>query len=75
NTTLFILSSIILSALTSRILNYFGPKKSYGLATLIFLVGSVICAITPSMPVMLLGRVIQGAGGGILLTLSYSMVH
>ncbi|SUC46125.1 Probable multidrug-efflux transporter Rv1634/MT1670 [Providencia stuartii] len=47
NTTLFILSSIILSALTSRILNYFGPKKSYGLATLIFLVGSVICAITP----------------------------
>lgn len=27
------------------------------------------------MPVMLLGRVIQGAGGGILLTLSYSMVH
>lgn len=75
NTTLFILSSIILSALTSRILNRLGPKNSYGLATLIFLIGSVICAMTPSMPIMLLGRIIQGAGGGILLTLSYSMVH
>ncbi|MBX6968891.1 MFS transporter [Providencia rettgeri] len=75
NTTLFILSSIILSALTSRILNHLGPKRSYLLATAIFLIGSVICAITPSMFIMLLGRIIQGAGGGILLTLSYSMVH
>ncbi|MCK1144488.1 MFS transporter [Providencia stuartii] len=75
NTTLFILSSIISSALTSRLLNYFGPRKSYGLATLIFLIGSMVCAMTPSMPIMLLGRVIQGVGGGILLTLSYSMVH
>ena len=49
NTTLFILSSIILSALTSRILNHLGPKRSYLLATAIFLIGSVICAITPSM--------------------------
>lgn len=75
NTTLFILSSIILSALKSRILNHFGPRNSYMFATLIFLIGTVICAITPSMPIMLLGRIIQGAGGGILLTLSYSMVH
>ncbi len=75
NTTLFILSSIILSALTSRILNHLGPKRSYLLATAIFLIGSVICAITPSMFIMLLYRIIQGAGGGILLTLSYSMVH
>ncbi|EKT61818.1 MFS transporter [Providencia burhodogranariea] len=75
NTTLFILSSIILSALTSRILNHLGPRKSYMFATVIFLIGTIICAVTPSMPVMLLGRIIQGAGGGILLTLSYSMVH
>ncbi|MGG4607931.1 MFS transporter [Providencia sp. Me31A] len=75
NTTLFILSSIILSVLTSQILNHLGPKRSYLLATVIFLIGSVICAITPSMLIMLIGRIIQGAGGGILLTLSYSMVH
>lgn len=75
NTTLFILSSIILSALTSRILSRLGPRKSYLIATLIFITGTIICALTPSMLLMLLGRIIQGAGGGILLTLSYSMVH
>ncbi|WP_277850436.1 MFS transporter [Moellerella wisconsensis] len=75
NTTLFILSSIILSALTSRILSRLGPRKSYLIATLIFIIGTIVCALTPSMLLMLLGRIIQGAGGGILLTLSYSMVH
>ncbi|CRL63216.1 MFS transporter [Proteus vulgaris] len=75
NTTVFILASILFSALTSRLLSKFAPRNSYMIATLCFLIGSVICATAPSMQILLLGRFIQGAGGGMLLALAYSLVR
>lgn len=75
NTTVFILASILSSALTSRLLSKFAPRNSYLFATLCFLAGSIICATAPSMPVLLLGRFVQGAGGGMLLALAYSLVR
>ncbi|WIF73485.1 MFS transporter [Proteus vulgaris] len=75
NTTVFILASILFSALTSRLLSQFAPRNSYMIATLCFLIGSVICATAPSMQILLLGRFIQGAGGGMLLALAYSLVR
>ncbi|MFF0977370.1 MFS transporter, partial [Proteus mirabilis] len=67
NTTVFILASILSSALTSRLLILLAPRNSYLFATLCFLAGSIICATAPSMPILLVGRFIQGAGGGMLL--------
>lgn len=75
NTTVFILASILFSAVTSRLLSKFAPRNSYLLATLCFLVGSVICATAPSMQILLFGRFVQGAGGGMLLALAYSLVR
>lgn len=75
NTTIFILASILSSALTSRLLSALAPRNSYLFATLCFLVGSIICATSPSMPILLLGRFVQGAGGGMLLALAYSLVR
>ena len=75
NTTVFILASILFSALTSRLFSKFAPRNSYMIATLCFLIGSVICATAPSMQILLLGRFIQGAGGGMLLALAYSLVR
>ncbi|ASB00881.1 MFS transporter [Proteus mirabilis] len=75
NTTVFILASILSSALTSRLLILLAPRNSYLFATLCFLAGSIICATAPSMPILLVGRFIQGAGGGMLLALAYSLVR
>lgn len=75
NTTVFILASILSSALTARLLNTFAPRNSYLFATLCFLLGSIICATAPSMEILLVGRFIQGAGGGMLLALAYSLVR
>ncbi|WP_286145934.1 MFS transporter [Shigella sp. FC1967] len=75
NTTVFILASILSSALTSRLLSAFAPRNSYLFATICFLIGSVICATAPSMQILLLGRFVQGAGGGMLLALAYSLVR
>ena len=75
STTLYVVASILGSALTSRLLQRTSPRQAYAVATLIFMVGVLICAVAPSMPVMLVGRSIQGLGGGMLLALCYSMIQ
>jgi len=75
NTTLFVTASILGSALSSRLLMRAGPRGAYVLATLLFALGTCLCAFAPSMPVMLAGRIVQGLGGGFLFALSYAMIR
>lgn len=75
NTTLFVLTTILGSALSARLLQSAGPRAAYATAALLFGAGTVICALAPSMPIMLLGRSVQGLGGGILCALSYAMIR
>ena len=75
NTSLFILASIMGSALSPRLLASLGPRGGYRFATVVFAAGAVICAIAPSMPVLLVGRTVQGFGGGVLFALSYAMIR
>jgi MFS family permease len=62
NTTLFIVASIIGSALTSKLLSRYSPRRAYLLALGIFAVGSMVCASAFNMPWLLLGRTVQGLG-------------
>lgn len=75
NTTLFVAASILGSALSARLLARAGPRSAYVIATLVFAIGTFICAVAPSMPVMLAGRLVQGLGGGFLFALSYAMIR
>lgn len=75
NTTLFVAASIIGSVLSARLLSVLGARGAYLIATLLFFIGSLLCAIAPIMETMLVGRFIQGLGGGILFALSYAMVN
>ncbi|MEG0246189.1 MAG: MFS transporter, partial [Pseudomonas sp.] len=75
NTTLFVVASILGSALSARLLTSTGPRGAYVIAALVFAMGAAICAFAPSMQVMLAGRVIQGLGGGFLFALSYAMIR
>ena len=75
NTTLFVVASILGSALSPKLLEVTGPKGSYGLAAFIFAVGAVICAAAPSMSILLFGRFVQGIGGGFLFALAYAMIR
>lgn len=75
NTTLFVVSAIMGSALSARLLSKCGPRWAYLSATAIFMAGAAICALAPSMQVLLLGRAVQGLGGGFLFAMSYAMVN
>lgn len=75
NTTLFVVASILGSALTARLLAVTGARQAYLVAALLFIAGSLVCALAPDMPVMLAGRALQGLGGGFLFALCYAMIY
>ncbi len=75
NTTLFVVASILGASLTAKTLRQAGSRKAYAIGIFFFFIGSLVCALTPNMPIMLVGRSLQGFGGGFLFALSYSMIH
>src|SRR5690606_20878777 len=75
NTTLFVVASILGSALSPKAMDFFGLRRGFLVTIAIFVSGTVVCAVAPTMPWMLVGRTIQGLGGGLLLGLSYSAVR
>ncbi len=75
NTTLFVVASIVGSALAARAMGWVGPRAVYMSAGLVFAAGTLLCATAPAMSSMLAGRVIQGFGGGLLFALSYALIR
>ena len=75
NTTIFVVASIMGSALSAKLLQRAGPRGAYAIAGIIFASGALLCAAAPSMPVLLIGRLVQGLGGGFLLALAYAMIR
>lgn len=74
-TTLFVVASILGAALTAKLLKGAGPRGAYVVASLLFGGGTLICSLAPSMPVMLVGRGVQGLGGGFLYALAYGLTR
>ncbi|SHG66598.1 MFS transporter [Chryseobacterium sp. OV279] len=75
NTTFFVAASVIGSVVSANRLAKLGPKKSYQMAILLFALGTLVCTAAGSMYILLLGRFIQGLGGGLLFALSYAMIR
>jgi len=75
NTTLFVVASILGAVLSVRLLAASGPRHACLVALAIFVLGSAACASAQSMPWMLVGRSVQGLGGGALAALSYALIR
>lgn len=74
NATLATLAAILSAAVTGNLLRRTGERLGFALAGLVFGLGSLMAALALTMPMLLLGRVIQGVGGRMLFTLCYSMI-
>jgi drug resistance transporter, EmrB/QacA subfamily len=55
--------------ITAYLMETFGSRKLTIVAMSCFTFGSLICTISPSFPVFMIGRIIQGLGAGILMPL------
>lgn len=53
--------------LTGWAADRFGTKRLYMLAVLLFTLGSALCALAPNLEMLVLFRVLQGLGGGMLM--------
>ncbi len=73
--TLFLIASVVSSMLVSRILTSYGWRISFLTGSAAFVLGTVVAAITPAMEVLLVGRVLQGLGAGLLAGLSYVLIR
>jgi MFS family permease len=74
-TTVFIVASIAASMFAAVRPFGLGPRQNYLIAAAAFALGSLVCGLAPSMPVLLVGRALQGFGGGLLGALTYMMVR
>jgi MFS family permease len=69
--TLYLLGSIVIGAATGLLTIRFGIRWGFLVAGGLFALGCVISAVAPSMEVLLVGRFIQGLGGGWQVALVY----
>ncbi len=74
-TTLFVVASILAAALTARLIKELGPRGAYLVAALLFGGGTLIASLAPSMTVLLVGRTVQGFGGGFFYALAYAVTR
>src|ERR1700761_8688252 len=64
--TAYLLSASIFTPIVGRMGDMFGKERMLVLALVALAAGCVLSALTTSLPLMLVGRVIQGVGGGVL---------
>ncbi|MGY4709092.1 MFS transporter [Mycolicibacterium sp. CBM1] len=73
-TTVYLVASVTAATTVGPALTRFGPRAAYLGALLSFAVGSALCALAPTMQLLLVGRVVQGLAGGVLAGLGYAVI-
>ncbi|GAB3803217.1 DHA2 family efflux MFS transporter permease subunit [Virgibacillus kimchii] len=68
-TTVFMLVNGIMIPITAFLIETFTARKLFLTAMSIFAFGTLICAFSPGFIVLMIGRVIQAAGAGIMMPL------
>ncbi|MCU1276908.1 MAG: family efflux transporter permease subunit, partial [bacterium] len=73
--TAYILSNVIIMPIIALLSARFGRKKFYLASVVLFTASSMACGLARSLPTMVLFRVLQGVGGGVLQTVSQAILR
>src|SRR4051794_33658350 len=68
--TAYLLTSTCVTPIVGKLSDLYGRRLVLRVCLIIFIVGSVLCALAPGMVPLILARALQGVGGGGLITLS-----
>lgn len=63
-----------LLVVSGRLADRVGRKRLFQLGSMLFLTGSVVCAVAPSMGMLIAGRAVQGVGGAIMTPASFGLL-
>ncbi len=64
---LYLMGSIVAGTASSILVAQNGLRTTMITATLVYVAGAVVCATAANMPIVLVGRTLQGMGGGCLV--------
>ncbi|MBU8875518.1 MFS transporter [Reyranella sp. MMS21-HV4-11] len=73
-TTAFLASSIVAATCTGHLTARLGARTAFCAGAVVFGIGALVCAVAPSMGVVVAGRFVQGFGGGVLSAMAYVLV-
>jgi MFS transporter, DHA2 family, multidrug resistance protein len=62
--TSYLVSNAIILPIPGWLVTLFGRKQFFILCLALFTLSSLLCGIAPTLPILLIARIIQGAGGG-----------
>ncbi|WBB63045.1 MFS transporter [Streptomyces sp. WMMC500] len=65
-------ASLILTGTT--LADRFGRLRVFSIGLTVFTVGSILCAVSPSLGFLIGARVVQGVGGGVVLPLTLALI-
>ncbi len=68
-TTIFMLVNGIMIPITAFLIEKFTARSLFLTAMTLFGLGTLLCAVSPSFSILLIGRIIQAAGAGIMMPL------
>jgi len=72
--TAYLLSSTAVAPVYGALADIYGRRAMLMTANILFLVGSVLCALSPNLLTLILARALQGLGGGGLLPLVQTLI-
>jgi len=75
SSTAFLASSIVAATGSSLIAAALGAARTFCAGALAFCAGTLLCAFAPSMDLIIVGRFVQGFGGGVLSAVAYVVVR
>ncbi|OOG47135.1 MFS transporter [Rhodanobacter sp. C01] len=64
--TIYLLALAILIPVSGAVADRYGSKRVYGVAIGVFVLGSILCSLTHSLPMLVAARLLQGAGGAMM---------
>jgi MFS family permease len=70
----YVLTYAVLLASAGVLGDRFGRKRVFIIGLALFGIGSVVCALAPSIGWLLAGRIVQGAGAAAMLTLALAQI-
>ncbi|MDE2514422.1 MAG: MFS transporter [Rhodospirillales bacterium] len=70
----YLIAATIAAPGYGRLGDLFGRRQMIVTALSLFAAASALCALAPNLPVLILGRALQGLGGGGLMTLSQALL-